>query len=868
MILRLKKTSKGFLFLAFLYIGPLVTGLWANPSDNVTSDQPLYQRVKALEAYGLLDPQDQAVLDQGRVVTKLELGFFMEKAKTNYQSSQELQIVLASQAASTPAASSQKAKSAVKPIASPAPAKSTSIATPAPTAVLPATVPTAQAAPAASIPPAANPAIEKEINELLKLLDEESDYLRTRMALTDYRLQEQEKELEALQSTQDDVNSAFRKANKSSTSTHFTYEADVKAENLHLSGITVVSATQAVDEFNLGMWSDLGGKGSFSVYMSSYLQSSNASAAPASLYLNAPTLNYNLDGMLGHWSNTIEVESYTWETDYGDFTRGAAPGALRFEDPFDVKRYSGDKNQKNWDDYMTNLGYVPSSTSWITQNQTTKVFDGLSMVGTSLPLVSKDAKINFLVGRVDGDAHQWEESLRYTQPWANGFLNSSFSAIWVNDNGLSAPLTQGNMDMKSYAADLGFDLKSVFLDVEGGFTQLHTGVVNTSPVSFSQVNNAVAPTLQAPAGQASLNLYPLTLYYTAISEEYSNFQSKVLLTGIQFWKFGFPANPNANNPVMNDQFGFVGMSDDLISDRHGWRANLGWKGRQESWTKSLPGFLDDMVINMDVARKTEYQAVSDELGYKSIEAYDLISVFYPESTGIFGSNIWDGYSGMHPAGQSYVDHIESIRNDGNPFRPDVIEFMGPPLTERVPMILAYNPKYPKANPVAFSNGVTYISLDHLKTFNYVTLTAKLQLNKMLGLNTPFYGGLFFTDNEVSGDTTNPTLVNVPDKYQPGQTLAHIPSLFDQTVYDAAFMYGIFKYVNLLADYGLELWKSDYTIPQVDYRTDSIGAGLAYDFPWGGGKFELRYKHVAFQDVYVPANRYQADQLYSFFMFQF
>ena len=55
--------------------------LWADPSDNVTPDQPLYQRVKKLEDYGLLDPRDKAVLDQGLVVNRLELAFYVEKAK-------------------------------------------------------------------------------------------------------------------------------------------------------------------------------------------------------------------------------------------------------------------------------------------------------------------------------------------------------------------------------------------------------------------------------------------------------------------------------------------------------------------------------------------------------------------------------------------------------------------------------------------------------------------------------------------------------------------------------------------------------------------------------------------------------------------
>ncbi|HTC20912.1 MAG TPA: hypothetical protein VK859_08690, partial [bacterium] len=80
------KTLLSGLFLGLLFVGTLGTSLlWADPSDNVTSDQPIYQRVKNLENYGLLDPKDQAVLDQGLVVTRLELAFYTEKAKARLE---------------------------------------------------------------------------------------------------------------------------------------------------------------------------------------------------------------------------------------------------------------------------------------------------------------------------------------------------------------------------------------------------------------------------------------------------------------------------------------------------------------------------------------------------------------------------------------------------------------------------------------------------------------------------------------------------------------------------------------------------------------------------------------------------------------
>jgi hypothetical protein len=38
--------------------------------------------------------------------------------------------------------------------------------------------------------------------------------------------------------------------------------------------------------------------------------------------------------------------------------------------------------------------------------------------------------------------------------------------------------------------------------------------------------------------------------------------------------------------------------------------------------------------------------------------------------------------------------------------------------------------------------------------------------------------------------------------------------------------------------------------------------MTWDLPWGGGKLELRYKHLTFEDVHVQASSYQADQIFS------
>ena len=716
-------------------------------------------------------------------------------------------------------------------------------------------------------------ALKKKIATLRRALREESEFLTTRLALDDQRIADQAAELDKLRTAQDDVEGAYRKANKLNGSTHLTYESDLRVENLQITGpLAFVSATRTKEEANIGLWADLGGKGSINLGIDGTVYDANASSGPGSIYVSSPSVNYELDGMLGKWNSTVAVEYYNSDTDLGDFTRGSSPGALRYEDPFDLKKYSGDKNQKNWDDYITNLTYVPSFTSWSNSNNSQKVFDGLYMVGTQLPLVSKDAKITFLVGRVEKDASKWEEGLKYTQPWFDGHLQTSFSAEWVNQNygavaSSSVSLTPV-MDQKNYAADFGIDLKPVFLDVEGGFSHFYTGlwtpqmgvtVNGQAPLTFEAPN-----ALEAPAGQASLNIYPLTLYYTAISDNYLNTQSKVILSGFNLARYGYAPY----SPVADSQAGFVGMVDDLISDRYGWRANLGWKGRQEGWMKDWPDFLDDIVVNFDAAQKTEYSVILDEAGANAIEAYQLVSVYYPEDNGLWGDT-WSGFGGIGSMGKSYINNIETLRNLGgsnSPFYNDTL-FAGNSSTQRIPFIMPVysSPGVIETNSSGYN---VYNYLDHLKTFNYITLTTKFQFNKMMEMKQPFYGGFFFTDHQVSGVSTNPLFMNMPDPNRPGATLGQIPNLFEQTVYDGSLFYQLMRNVNLLADYGVEFWKSNYTYPLVDYRTDAIGAGVAYDVPWGGSKLEAHYKHITFQDADVPLNNYQADQLYVYFLMQF
>ncbi len=830
-------------FLGLLAVGSFLIagapGLSAHPLDNVTPDDALYQRVQKLGDAGLLDPGDQALLDQGRIVTRLELALFVEKS--------ESRLGIGPETGSNPS-----------PLV-------VAQAPPAPEPVLstPASANTPSASP---LSPSVGPALQKEIRELLKILEEESSYLRTRLSLDDVRVHQQEKELEKLQAAQAEVDATFRKADESTGSPHFTSISNLRVENLDLSGITAVSASRIQEEVNLGAWSDLGGKGSISVGLGGYLFGSNASSSPVSIYQFSPVVNYNLDGKLGHWSATVAVEDYTYDTDLGVFTRGQAPGILRFEDPFDIKKYSADKDLKNWDDYMTNLGYVPSAVAWQSQNSSTKVFDGLYMIGSQLPLVSPDARATILLGRMGSsvEPNEWEEALKYSQPWLGGALMTSFSTLWVNDNDGIVPAETAAIDMKDYAANIGIDLHPVFIGLDAAFSDFYTGMDSQNPLD-PQV-------LSAPAGQASLSLYPLTFYYTAISDGYANMQSKVVLAGINSPRFGLPnivgttqaSGVGASNAGVFDNPGYVGMVDDLVSNRYGWRANLGWKGRQESWSKDLPAFLDDILVNFDVAQKTEYSVLPDEVGHNVVQVNDILTVYYPEDTGLWGNSLWGGYNGLQSVGTEYVNHLTAQRNDG--ISDEVYMMVGNGTTQRVPFML---PVYSSPGVLATSGGENlYTLLDHLKTYHYLTLTTKIQFNKWFNLSSPFYGSFFFTDNGVSGNTANPVLSAMPDPNRPGQTLGSFPSLFDQTVYDGSLMVQVVRNVQVMGDYGLELWKSDYTYPLVDQRTDSVGLGLAYDLPWGGGKLEARYKHLVFQDTYVPANNYQADQVYTYFLFGF
>lgn len=851
--------------LTALFLGGAPLPVHANPYEELDPSSPLYQRVKKLGDAGLLDPQDKQALDEGKYITRLELAFYTEKAKAHIT-----------------------APELYRPIP-------TSTPMPLPTAApvtnemsLPPALPTAAPTPVPFLPPA-NAATLNEINELLKELKEEAAMIKSRMSLYDQRIDAEQKELDGLRKIQDEVVAVKNKANKNAGAPNFNTNTDTRFEQMNVSG-PVSGAGPLLNNVSklqqtiwVGMWTDMGGVGAFSTGFGAFIPFSNASdspagstgalASPASVYVGSPSLELNVYGDLGKWETTFAVEAYQPDTTLGDFTRGVAPYSLkRFEDPFDIKAFSTDKDAKNWDDYMNSVGFVSTASlnAGNVQSTSDRVFDGMYMVGHDLPGLG-DTRVHLLVGRMGTSPTQtqrWEEAAKVDMPWSQT-IKTSLSTQWVNEEFGNNQVPQ--LDMQDYAADIALNLKPVFFDIEGGFSHLYTGEFVTN-LSTGALDPNPQP-MEAGAGQASLGFYPFTVYGFAISDNYANFQSKVLMAGVHFEQYGVSDLSTKAPNAFNDAYGAIGEVDNLVSDRYGWRVNLGWDGRKQDFMKSWPKFLDSFIINFDVAQKTEFTAEqagpvgNNTTGYYTLEPFDEISFYYPDDEGVWGLNLWGGYSSPdYPLRQAYANNVEAIRNDGDTtlYQP---RYQFRLTSERLPLI------YPQYNPgtgaMVTSGADHFVNLDHLKTYNYLALTLKMKMNEWIGLSTPLDGSFFMADNEVSGVSSNPALANVPTS-TPGTTvnLQNIPNLFEQWVFDWALMINVVKNVDLSGDVGMETWKSAYTYPNVDYRTNAYGLGLAWDIPWCGGKMEFRYKHIDFSDAFVPNNDYSGDQYYSRMWFLF
>ncbi|GEM_PF-870176 len=712
------------------------------------------------------------------------------------------------------------------------------IKTPPARAVVPSTQPDT------SVPALTGDALKSEVESLLKELREEDAALKARL-LKDQRLAaRQVAGLDKMKPVLEQWDRLYRKSDRSSGGNHMDIESNARFENIQLSGVTQVNAFRSVEEVKIGLYVDLGGRGTMNTGFGGVLPMTNATAGEASVSIYAPKINYTLDGRLGHWENNLTIEDYLGDTDLGTFARGV-DGSNRFERPFEVKNYSSDKNQRCWDDYINNLGYVASVQTFSSGSSSSRVFDGLLMKGSRVPYIGKDSRLTLLFGPTS-TTRRWEEGMKFSRSWFRGKVNTNLSTLWLNDHyGYGAPVT-AKLDSKTYMAEVALGALPVFIDLEMAASSLKTGV-------DTQTVGEVQP-VWGKALQATMSYYPFNLYVDVIDPEFSNQQSKVVIAGMDYNRFGFTET--------NDKFGYVGLSDSLVSGRRGGRLNLGWKGRQSAWMKGWPAFLDAFVINADGAWHREDRSLMDPtLGQHCLVVDQLVRVYTPDDTGLWGRSIWGGYAGLHPAGSLFFQNLDGARTFTGR------QSVGMGTTEWVPLIL---PQRDSAGaPVTNSLGkIQYVALSHQKSYRHITGTVKSQINKLLGVSRPIYGGFFYSENRVSGRTSDPSVSAMADPNRPGETLAKVPDLFTQRVMDAAIMVRTLPNVNVMGDVGLERWRSDYTYPRMDRTIKTWGAGLAYDFPWGGGKFEARYKRLKFEDATLPGNDYVVDQTYAMFLFRF
>ena len=699
MFLNVKNIIAVLLLAAFGFVLVPSPGL-ANPMDELTPDQPLYQRVKKLERWGLLDPQDKAVLDEGKVVTRLELAFYTEKAKARITQPSLGEPETAPQAMPSPM------------MAPPA------MATPTPAPAVPS-VP--EMAPPAVPPPSAySPAVRNEVDDLLKELKDEAAYLKMRVSLDDERVKEQEKELNALSTVQNEVDQVFKKANMQLGSPSIDSVSRFRFEDIDFKGKggnpatlasgafgpTVVAgalpnanAIRAVNEENIRLITDLGGKGSFSFGLGGTLSDSNASdnglggSGPASIYLFAPDFSVMLNGPLGTWNTHVMMQGYPGALTMGDFSRGVGPIFVkRFEDPFDIKHYTDDKNSKIWNDYMTNVAAPsPSFANGVISSTYDQVFSGIYGVGNNLPLLGGDSRLVLLFGRMgttNTQTQRWEEGAKLDGS-LTGNLRGSIATEWVNDN--FANTIGPELDLKSYQADLYWKFHSVDIGLEGGFSSIYTGVYGIT--GLNPTGNPTNDRMEAPAGQLSINYYPFGLYLFGISENFANFQSKVAMSGFNFSQYGVGSNSPSS---YMDVYGWIGEVDSLASDRYGWRANLGWNGRNQDWMKSWPSFLDAFVVNLDVSQKKEFVVAYDNSNYNDVEALSMITMYYPDDEGLWGLNFWGGYgaggmgSPWYTVRQGYIDNIQAIRMDNN-YSFDDVQYKSNMSAEKIPLMVPGTP---------------------------------------------------------------------------------------------------------------------------------------------------------------------------------
>jgi len=832
----------------------------ASPFEEVKPGDHLYQRVKALEKWGLLDASDQAVLDRGEAVTRLQLAFYTEKAKTR----------IAAPMFSTTTSTAVSAPALIVPVQN------------TPEAV-PALVAPSQSVPQEVVPqPTAvmvPPSVSKEIDDLLKAMKSESTYLRARQPLLDADIKAQEVELQEIKRIQTDAEGVVRKANKNSGDWSFNTNADWHFEDISVKGnntnavlsgpsgvqqVTGVSSqrvTREDQDFYFGAWGSLG-KASLSTGFTAQVFSTNdASTNPSaavSLKPGVPQLKMNLDGRFGTWNFFGMREGYDPDTSMGDFTRAQSTNRPKlYISPYNIVCWSPDKFDKNWDDYMHNLGFVPTQAllGGIGQTGADRVFDGMIADGSDMPHLGP-TKIKLLAGHYGTDASPtWFEFGTLVQrPWLNDHITTKVAGYWLEDTNIK-PLV-GSIDLQNYTGEVQVDLKPIPVIFSGQFahSSLYTGVDNTT--QYVVTENGSAVTIQGPvqalpgqAVQLQASCYPFNIFYQNIGAGYSNFQSKVDITGIDFTRYGLSSKQTDD---LINKYGEVGEADTLQSNRHGVRLNLGWNGRKEEWMqKSLPKFLDYFLLNVDAASRKEFVSInSADMGnHYVLEPWNFVAPYYPEDEGIWGLDLYGGYAGtQYPVRQNIDTNITSTRQAEDPLAAsrtwsstyEWVRYRFQMSSERIPLL----------------DPVTGADISDVKTYNYLALSNKWQLNRFYGSSKPLYLAVFYGNDVVSGSASGPYT-------------ADVSCLLHQSVIDTTLMAGrLLPYVQVSVHFAEEKWHCDYSIPRIEYDTKSTGAGLDYNIPWGSAKLGLRYNHVVFKSEYVPANDYVADQIWAQGNFRF
>lgn len=132
-----------------------------------------------------------------------------------------------------------------------------------------------------------------------------------------------------------------------------------------------------------------------------------------------------------------------------------------------------------------------------------------------------------------------------------------------------------------------------------------------------------------------------------------------------------------------------------------------------------------------------------------------------------------------------------------------------------------------------------------KYISVLNIDFRHSLHKSLGFATPLYFGVYEEFQTLhSGAHGSPFYEN--------------SALFYQSYGQAVLSWNAVAPLFLVAEYGVEAWRSDQITPAVDYLEQSVGAGFDYQFD-SRTYFYLRAKYYEHKDRAVPANDFSALQ---------